>query len=70
MKASRCFTKYKWRDLEAAEREGGPAIVATQVVSDYLTPDDGEELMLRAGDRPVVKYTYTMAFFKVPTISV
>eukprot|EP00884_Botryococcus_braunii_P004263 jgi/Botrbrau1/13838/Bobra.0056s0075.1 len=70
VKASRCFTKYKWRDLEAAEREGGPAIVATQVVSDYLTPDDGEELMLRAGDRPIVKYTYTMAFFKVPAVSV
>lgn len=69
MKASQCFTKYKWREVEEAEREGGPAIVATQVVSDYLTPDDGEELLLRAADHPVVKYTYTMAFFKSPTIS-
>ena len=31
MKASQCFTKYKWRDSAAAQRESGPQIVATQV---------------------------------------
>jgi hypothetical protein len=31
VKASQCFTKYKWRDEAAAEAAGGPAIVATQV---------------------------------------
>jgi hypothetical protein len=31
VKASQCFTKYKWRDDAAAAREGGPQIVATQV---------------------------------------
>ena len=35
---AQCFTKYKWRDEAAAA--GGPAIVATQVVSDFLTVYD------------------------------
>lgn len=62
MKASQCFTKYKWRTEAAAAGSGGPQIVATQVVSDYLTPYDGEAMMLRAKNRPVVVYTYNMAF--------
>ena len=33
MKASQCFTKYKWRDLDAAKRQSGPQIVATQVIT-------------------------------------
>ena len=33
VKASQCFTKYKWRDLDAAKRQSGPQIVATQVRS-------------------------------------
>ena len=62
VKASQCFTKYKWRSPEQAAQTGGPLIVATQVVSDYLTPYDGEGMMLRAKNRPVVVYTYTMTF--------
>ena len=31
VKASQCFTKYKWRDDAAALRDSGPQIVATQV---------------------------------------
>ena len=62
VKASQCFTKYKWRSPEQAAQTGGPLIVATQVVSDYLTPYDGEGMMLRAQNRPVVVYTYTMTF--------
>ena len=30
VKATQCFTKYKWRDLDAAKRQSGPQIVATQ----------------------------------------
>lgn len=30
VKASQCFTKYRWRDGAAALRETGPQIVATQ----------------------------------------
>jgi len=63
VKASQCFTKYKWRSREAAN--GGPVIVATQVVSDYLTPSDGEEKMIQAMNKPVVIYTYKMSFFPV-----
>ena len=33
VKASQCFTKYKWRDLDAAKRQSGPQIVATQVLT-------------------------------------
>ncbi len=65
LKASQCFTKYKWRPLEQAAAAGGPAIVATQVVSDYLTPYDGEERYLRAMNKPVATYLYRMAFRKV-----
>lgn len=62
VKASQCFTKYRWRTTEEAARDNGPEIVATQVVSDYLTPYDGEMLMMQAKDKPVVKYTYRMTF--------
>lgn len=62
VKASQCFTKYKWRTQTEAAKSGGPEIVATQVVSDYLTPYDGEAMMLRANSKPVVVYTYNMSF--------
>ena len=46
VKASQCFTKYKWRDLDAAKRQSGPQIVATQVGSllapSYCSPTDRE----------------------------
>jgi hypothetical protein len=35
-----------------------------QVVSDFLTPYDGEMLMLRAQNSPVVMYTYRMRFWR------
>lgn len=37
---------------------------ALQVVSDYLTPYDGEMLMMRAKNSPVVVYTYKMRFWR------
>eukprot|EP00891_Asterochloris_glomerata_P007064 jgi/Astpho2/7064/e_gw1.00107.157.1_t len=62
VKASQCFTKYKFRsDVQAA---GGAAIVATQVISDYLTAYDGEMLLMRSQNKPVVIYTYRMQFSK------
>lgn len=33
-----------------------------QVVSDYLTPYDGEQRYLAAMNKPVTTYTYKMAF--------
>ena len=41
-----------------------PLIVATQVVSNFLTPYDGDEVFLRAGNRPVVTYTYRLAMVR------
>ncbi|CAL5226960.1 g9845 [Coccomyxa viridis] len=67
IKASQCFTKYKWRDLDAAKRQSGPQIVATQVVSDYLTPYDGEMRMMRSNNQPVVVYSYRMRFWRDPS---
>lgn len=37
-----------------------------QVVSDYLTPYDGEMLMMRSKNSPVVIYTYKMRFWRSP----
>lgn len=39
----------------------------TQVVSDYLTASDGAALMMQAGNKPVVVYTYRMAFRRPQT---
>ncbi len=64
VKASQCYTKYKFRSQEAADRQAGPAIVATQVISDYLTAYDGEVQLIKAQNRPVVVYTYSMVFIK------
>lgn len=66
VKASQCFTKYKFRREAAAAADNGPVVVATQVVSDYLTPYDGEELYFKAMNRPVAQYTYKMAFVRLP----
>lgn len=33
-----------------------------QVISDYLTAYDGEMMMMKAQNRPVVVYTYKMSF--------
>ncbi|PRW33134.1 hypothetical protein C2E21_7942 [Chlorella sorokiniana] len=64
VKASQCFTKYHWRpEAEAAAAAGGGVqVVATQVVSDYLTAFDDPAMMMQAGGKPVVVYTYSMAF--------
>lgn len=64
VKASQCYTKYKFRSQEAADRQAGPGIVATQVISDYLTAYDGELQLIKAQNRPVVVYTYSMLFIK------
>ena len=64
VKASQCYTKYKFRSQEAADQMAGPAIVATQVISDYLTAYDGELQLLKSQNRPVAVYTYTLVFVR------
>lgn len=60
---NRCFTKYKWRSFEEARKSNGPVIVATQVVSQYLTGEEGQEMdTLRTMGKPIITYTYKMAF--------
>jgi hypothetical protein len=64
VKASQCFTKYKWRDAEEAAGGGGVQIVATQVVSEFLTSFDDNALFMRSMGKPVVVYTYKMSFVR------
>ena len=51
---AQCFTKYKWRDEAAAA--GGPAIVATQVVSDFLTAYD--DLYMQVSEVTLIVFSY------------
>ena len=65
VKASQAYTKYHWRTADVAQ--GGPEIVATQVVSDYVAPamgDDPRVLLSRTSGKPVTIYTYRMAFIR------
>ena len=84
VKASQCFTKYKWRtpaevaaaasrapapaaaagDAAQAQPQVPPSIVATQVVSDFLTPDDDAKQYAQAMGKPVAVMTYKMYFFR------
>lgn len=66
VKSSRCLTKYKWRDEAAARAAGGPTIVATQVVSDFLTAFDGVQATLESQGEPVVVTTYRLTFTRAP----
>ncbi len=43
---------------------GSPAVVASQRVSDFLTPMDGEAAFLAAANKPYAVYAYRMAFFR------
>lgn len=36
------------------------------MVSDFLTAYDGEDKVIKAGGKPVVQYTYKMAFSREP----
>jgi hypothetical protein len=80
VKASQVYVKWKWRtEQEAAASVAGAAasggarrpaggqptlVVATQVVSDFLTPYDGDRDFLRAANRPVATYTYRLAMVR------
>lgn len=63
IKSTECYTKYKWRsDVDASDIDG-PIVLATQLVSEYLTQDGDRKC--RAKGRPVTIYTYSMEFYKV-----
>lgn len=68
VKASQAFTKYHWRSADQAGL-GGPEIVATQVVSEYLPMPtmDGNRFDSMT---PVTMYTYKMAFTRAADSSV
>ncbi len=72
--ASQCFSKWHWRDrvdAVGADVEGapGPTIIATQVVSSFLTPDDPGGIspasLGAGGGTAVAVYTYRLALTPV-----
>lgn len=66
VRQSRCVTKYKWRSVDVAAQAGGPVIVATQVVYDYVNAFEGLSLQLEARGRASVVYTYRLSFERPP----
>lgn len=64
IKASQCFTKYIYRS--AAEAKGGPEIVATQTVGDFLSAYDTQTMsnmqVVQNLNKPITIYVYRMSF--------
>jgi len=63
VRKSRTVTKYKWRDAPAGEA----VIVATQIVSDFLTSYDGVQSVLAGGNTPYRVSRYKLAFIRPST---
>jgi hypothetical protein len=59
VKSERTFTKWKFRPIEEAGE--GPAIVATQVVYDYLTAFDDK--FIKSEGKAVTEFTYSLQMF-------
>lgn len=67
-KASTAYTKYRWRTLETGisqDNPGQPLIVATQIISEYVSPNDSQNTMLATLGKPVANFYYNMQFFPV-----
>lgn len=63
VKASQVFSKWRWRAEGESE---GPTVVATQVVSEFLSVEaGGERAYLESAGRPVAVYTYRLALTRV-----
>ena len=77
VKGSQVFSKWRWRAQEGEEEEGGessnssnsskqPTVVATQVVSEFLSVEAGmERAYLESAGKPVAVYTYRVALTRV-----
>ncbi|WPT10545.1 hypothetical protein PSENEW3n2_00001717 [Picochlorum sp. SENEW3] len=64
LKASRAYTKWRWREADGPA-DNVPTIVATQVISDFLSPYDQKATILQSLGKPVTIYTYRMSFKKM-----
>jgi hypothetical protein len=71
VKGSQVFSKWRWRALDAEEGKAGqqqqqPTVVATQVVSEFLSVEaGGERAYLESAGKPVAVYTYRLALTRV-----
>lgn len=64
LKASRAYTKWRWRETDGPA-DNVPTIVATQVISDFLSPYDQKATILQSLGKPVTIYTYRMSLKKL-----
>ena len=64
LKYSQTYMKYRWRQAYGPNDQK-PLIVATQVISDYLSPYDRKATDLASLGRPVTLYHYQLSFRKV-----
>ena len=62
------FRAFGWENTESMQdwTLGYMVMGCMQVVSDYLTPYDGEMRMMRSNNQPVVVYSYRMRFWRDP----
>eukprot|EP00890_Picochlorum_soloecismus_P006457 jgi/Picsp_1/6812/NSC_04151-R1_protein len=63
LKYSQTYMKYRWRQASDPE-DKKPLIVATQVISDYLSPYDKKAADLASLGRPITLYHYQLSFRK------
>lgn len=60
LKASRAYTKWRWRQPSQITTGGDVAIVATQLVADFADPND-RSMSLESLGKPIVVYTYRLS---------
>ena len=63
LKYSQTYMKYRWRQASGPD-DRKPLIVATQVISDYLSPYDSKATDLASLGRPITLYHYQLSFWK------
>jgi hypothetical protein len=63
LKYSQTYMKYRWRPASGPE-DKKPLIVATQVISDYLSPYDSKATDVASLGRPITLYHYQLSFRK------
>lgn len=65
LKASRAYTKWRWREADGPAAGNVPTIVATQVISDFLSPYDQKATIVQSLGKPVTVYTYRMSLRRI-----
>lgn len=59
LKASRAYTKWRWRS-SSSDDQSAPTIVATQVIAEFLDPND-QQAPLESLGKPITIFTYRLS---------